>query len=159
MRRINLALIILLLAGLSLNVTAQKSSYKVAKAGVGVDGLRVGKSTRADVIKKYGKNFSMVKFGKYSAQMKYRNGMSFYYCQNDKTQEIFVIEMRSPAKVKTAKGIVLNKSTVSQLQKAYGKPRKGLRFKGIEFYYTTIRGKKVITVIDIVENSGMRECK
>lgn len=159
MRRINLTFIILLLAGLSLNITAQKKSYVTAKAGVGVDGLKVGKSTRADVIEKYGRNFTTKKYGAYSAQMIYRNGMSFYYCQSDKTQEIFVIEMRSPAKAKTAKGIVLGKSPVSDLRKKYGKPKKGLRFKGIEFYYNTYRGKKVVSVIDIVENSGMRECE
>ncbi len=160
MRRINLIFVILLLAGLSLSVDAQrKSSYKVAVAGVGIDGLRVGKSTRADVIKKYGRGFKTKKYGSYSAQMKYKNGMSFYYCQKDEKQEIFVFEMRSPAKVKTKKGIVLGKSVVSDLRKKYGKPRKGLRFKGIEFYYNTYRGKKVVSVIDIVENSGMRECK
>ncbi len=157
MKRINLIFIILLLAGLSSNAAAQKG-YKVAKAGVGVDGLKVGKSTRADVIAKYGRNFTTKEYGEYSVQMIYRNGMSFYYCQEDKQQEIFVIEMRSPAKAKTAKGIVLGKSPVSDLRKKYGKPKKGLRFKGIEFYYETYRGKKVVSVIDIVENSGMREC-
>ncbi len=159
MRRINLTFIILLLAGLSLNVAAQKSSYKTATAGVGVDGLRVGKSTRADVIGKYGRNFTTKKYGMYSAQMIYRNGMSFYYCQKDEQQEIFVIEMRSPARVKTFKGIVLGKTLVGDLRKKYGKPKNGLRFKGIEFYYTTFRGKRVVSVIDIVENSGLRECK
>ncbi len=161
MRRIYLALIITLLAGLSIPAEAQRrSSFKVAKAGVGVDGIRVGRSTRADVIRKYGRGFKTVKHGKYSAQMKYRNGMSFYYCQKDRKQEIFDIELRSPAKVKTAKGIVLGKSTVGQLRRKYGKPlNDGLQFRGIEFYYTTYRGKKVITVIDIVEKSGMRQCK
>jgi hypothetical protein len=48
---------------------------------------------------------------------------------------------------------------VGDIYKKYGKPKKGLRFRGIEFYYNTVRGKKVITVIDIVEKSGMRQCK
>lgn len=152
-------MLILLLAGFTLTAEAQKSSYKIAKAGVGIDGLKIGKSTRADVIRKYGRNFKTIKHGSYSAQMKYRNGMSFYYCQKDRRQQVFDIELRSPAKVKTAKGIVLNKSLVSDLRKKYGKPKKGLRFKGIEFYYATYRGKKVVTVIDIVENRGMRQCK
>lgn len=152
-------MIILLLAGFSLTVVAQKSSFKTAKAGIGIDGLRIGKSTRADVIRKYGRNFKTIKNGSYSTQMKYKNGMSFYYCQKDRKQQIFVMEMRSPAKIKTAKGIVLSKSTVNDIKKKYGKPKSGLRYKGIEFYYTTYRGKKVVTVIDIVENSGMRQCK
>jgi hypothetical protein len=151
-------MMILLLAGFTLTAEAQKSSYKIARAGVGFDGLKIGKSTRSDVIRKYGKNFKTVKHGTYSTQMKYRNGMSFYYCQKDKRQQIFDIELRSPAKVKTAKGIVLNKSLVSDARKKYGKPKKGLRFIGIEFYYATVRGKKIITVIDIVEKKGMRQC-
>lgn len=159
MRRRNLIFIILLSTGLTLTVSAQKSSYKTLTAGVGVDGLRVGKSTRADVIGKYGRKFTTKKYGSYSAQMIYRSGMSFYYCQKDRQQEIFVIEMRSPAQAKTAKGIVLGKSPVSDLRKKYGKPKKGLRFKGIEFYYETFHGKKVVSVIDIVEKSGLRECE
>lgn len=150
---------ILLLAGFSLTAEAQKSSYKIAKAGIGFDGLKIGKSTRADVIKKYGRGFKTLKHGRYSVQMKYRNGMSFYYCYKDRQQEIFDIELRSPMKVKTAKGIVLNKSRVSTLRSKYGKPRKGLRFKGIEFYYRTVKGKRIVTVIDIVEKGGMRQCK
>ena len=137
---------------------AEAQTYKTARAGVGVDGIRVGRSTRSDVIRKYGRNFRTLKHGSYSYQLKYKNGMSFYYCQNDKQQEIFVIELRAPARIKTAKGIILSKSSVGDVKKKYGKPKKGLRFKGIEFYYVRYRGKDVVTVIDIVENSGMREC-
>lgn len=161
MKKLNLSLLILLLAGLSLTAEAQRrSSYKIAKAGVGIDGIRVGISTRADVIRKYGRKFRTKKYGRYSAQMIYRNGVSFYYCQKDRRQQIFDIELRSPAKVKTAKGIVLGKSTVRDLKRKYGKPlNDGLQFRGIEFYYNTRRGKKIVTVIDIVEKNGMRECK
>lgn len=161
MKKIILSLVILLLAGFSLVAEAQKRKvvYKIAKAGVGIDGIRVGRSTRADVIGKYGRNFTTKKHGRYSAQMRYRNGMSFYYCQKDKKQEIFDIELRSPARVKTAKGLVLSKSRLSEVYKKYGKPKTGLQFRGIEFYYNTFRGKKVITVIDIVEKSGMRQCR
>ncbi len=152
-------MMIVLLAGVLINEVQAQKDYETAKAGIGVDGLRVGKSTRADVIGKYGRGFKTKKYGEYSAQMIYDNGMSFYYCQKDRRQEIFVIEMRSPAKVKTVKGIVLSKSTVSDVRKKYGKPKKGLRFKGIEFYYVKYKGKDVVSVIDIVENRGMRECR
>ena len=151
----------LLLFGFSVSTTAQKRSksvYKVATAGVGFDGLRIGKSTRADVIRKFGRNFNTKKHGRYSAQMIYRGGVSFYYCQGDKQQQIFDVELRAPARVKTAKGIVLSRSTVSETRKKYGKPRKGLQFRGVEFYYATYRGRKVISVIDIVEKKGMRDC-
>ncbi len=149
--------ILLLIGSLFLPASAQKK-YKIAKAGVGVDGLRVGRSTRADVIRKYGRNFVTKKHGRYSAQMIYSSGMSFYYCQRDRQQEIFDIELRAPARVKTSKGIVLSKSTVREARKKYGKPRRGLQFRGIEFYYAKYRGRNVISVIDIVENRGMRDC-
>ena len=158
MRKFYLVLIILLLAGLPMNLPAQ-TGYKIARAGVGIDGIRVGKSTRSDVIRKYGRRFKTLKHGRYSFQMKYKNGMSFYFCQRDKRQQIFDIELRAPAKVKTAKGIILSKSTVAQVRKKYGKPKTGLRFRGIEFYYANYRGKNVISVIDIVEKGGMRQCK
>lgn len=161
MKKIILSLTILILAGFSISADAQKqkSYYKIAKAGVGIDGLRIGRSTRADVIKKYGRGFKTIKHGRYSTQIKYRNGMSFYYCQKDKRQQIFDIELRSPARVKTAKGLVLGKSTVGEAKRKYGKPlNDGLQFRGIEFYYNSYKNKKVITVIDIVERGGMREC-
>ena len=154
--------VILLMFGFSVLASAQKKSgsdYKIATAGVGFDGIRIGISTRADVIRKYGRNFNTKTHGRYSAQMVYPGGISFYYCQRDRQQEIFDIELRSPARVKTAKGIVLNRSRVSELRKKYGEPREGLRFQGIEFYYIRTRGKRVITVIDIVEKNGMRECE
>ncbi len=154
--------ITVLLFGFSVLVAAQKSpnsAYKVAKAGVGFDGLRIGKSTRSDVIRKYGRNFRTNRHGRYSVQMIYPGGMSFYYCRKDRQQEVFDIELRAPARVKTANGIVLSKSTIAEVKKIYGKAKQGLRFRGIEFYYATYKGKKVVTVIDIVENRGMRQCK
>lgn len=69
--------------------------------------------------------------------MIYPGGMSFYYCQKDRQREIFDIELRAPAIVKTAYGIVLSKSTIAEVKKIYGKARQGLRFRGIEFYYAT----------------------
>ena len=154
--------VLLLMFGLTTYAEAQKPAkrnfVKIATAGVGYDGLRIGKSTRADVIRKYGRNFVTKKHGRYSAQMIYRGGVSFYYCQKDKLQQIFDIELRSPALVKTRKGIVLGTSTVSEAKRKYGKPITGLQFRGIEFYYATYRGRKVISVIDIVEKKGMRDC-
>ncbi|MEZ5345167.1 MAG: hypothetical protein R2681_06365 [Pyrinomonadaceae bacterium] len=135
------------------------SAIKIVKEGVGFDGLRVGKTTRSDVIRKYGKGFRFIKNGSYSYQMKYKNGLSFYYCQSDKVQQIFDIEIRAPFKAKTSKGIVLSKSTVGDVRRIYGKAKKGLRYRGVEFYYANYKGRNVISVIDIVESKGLRQCK
>ncbi|HMS40462.1 MAG TPA: hypothetical protein PKE69_09565, partial [Pyrinomonadaceae bacterium] len=107
-------------------------------------------------------------YGKYSFSISYpKLGMAFYYCQTDKSKEIFDIELRAPYKVKTSKGIILGKSTVADVKKIYGKSlgqaagEKGedLEYRGVSFYYGTVGGKKIITVIDIVESGGIRQCK
>ena len=137
-----------------------KESYKIAREGVGIEGIAVGRSTKRDVEKKFGKNYKWETNGKYSFQMTYKNkGLSFYICQTDKKQQVFDIEMRSPYKVKTSKGIILRESTLENVNKIYGKAKTGLRYRGVEFYYTKIKGKNVVTVIDIVEPNGLRQCK
>ncbi len=143
-------------------------NYKTAREGSGIEGIMVGSSTADAVIKKFGKNYVKQTHGKYSFAISYpKLGMVFYYCQTDKSKEIFDIELRAPYKAKTSKGIILGKSTVADVKKIYGKSRgqasgeKGedLEYGGVSFYYGTIGGKKVITVIDIVEAGGIRQCK
>lgn len=136
----------------------QKKTAKIAKEGTGIDGIRVGKSTSADVIKKFGKPTKVVKYKKYSAQMVYPGGISYYYCQADKKMTIFDIEMRAPFEVKTSKGVVLSKSTLEDVYKIYGKSKDGLEYRGVSFFYAKYKGKNVVTVIDIVENTGIRQC-
>lgn len=139
-------------------------SYKIAREGVGIEGIIVGKSTKQDVIKKFGKDYKWIVHRKYSYQMAYPNGLSFYICQSDKKQQIFDIEINLPYKAKTSRGVILNKSTVEDVYKIYGKPSgsassESLEYKGVNFSYTK-RGKdKVITTIDIVERQGLRQCE
>lgn len=143
-------------------------NYKIAREGAGIEGITVGSSTADSVIKKFGKNYVKQTHGKYSFAISYpKLGIVFYYCQTDKSKEIFDIELRSPYKAKTSKGIILGKSTVADVKKIYGKSlgqaagEKGedLEYRGVSFYYGTISGKKIITVIDIVEAGGIRQCK
>lgn len=133
-------------------------NYKIVKEGVGFNGIAVGKSTIKDVEKKFGKGYKLIKHKKYSTQMQYPNGLSFYACQSDKNGEIFDIEIKQPYKVKTSKGIVLGKSTLEDINKIYGKSKDGLEYRGVSFFYSNFKGKKTVTVIDIVENSGIRQC-
>jgi hypothetical protein len=129
------------------------------KEGVGFDGLRVGKSTMADVVKKYGKDYKWIAHKKYSYQLSYpKLGLSFYLCQSDKLKQIFDIEIRAPFEAKTAKGVVLGKSTLDDIYKIYGKSKDGLEYRGVSFFYAGVKGKKTVTVIDIVENTGIRQC-
>lgn len=141
------------------NKSQQKDEYKVAKEGVGIEGIIVGKSTMQDVIKKFGRDYKWIAHKKYSYQMAYPNGLSFYICQSDKKREIFDIEIKPPYKAKTSRGIILGVSTVEDVYRIYGRSSSGLEYRGVNFYYTNRGGRKVITTIDIVENSGLRQCK
>jgi len=136
-------------------------TYKTAREGGGIDGITVGRSTMADAVRKFGKNYVKKTYGKYSYSINYpKIGLAFYYCQTDKKQEIFDIEIRAPYKAKTGKGIILSKSTLEDIYKIYGKNADGsLQYKGVNFFYAKVRGKNIVTVIDIVENGGIRQCK
>ena len=139
--------------------TKQANTIKVAREGVGFGGVVVGKSTQADVIKKFGKDYKLKTHKKYSLQMVYANGLSFYICQSDKRKQVFDIELRVPFEAKTSRGIVLGKSTREDIEKIYGKQADGgLQYRGVSFFYAPYKGKKTVTVIDIVENSGIRQC-
>lgn len=137
-----------------------KQKVKVVREGVGFDGITVGRSTENDVIRKFGKDFKLKKHKKYSAQMIYPNGMSFYYCQSDKRRQIFDIELRAPFEARTSRGITIGKSTLEDIYRIYGKkkPEEGLQYRGVSFYYKKSKGKNIVTVIDIVENRGIRQC-
>jgi hypothetical protein len=138
----------------------QTTKVKIAREGIGFDGLVVGKSTMADVAKKLGKDYKLKTHKKYSFQMIYPNGLSFYVCQSDKRKQIFDIELRVPFEAKTRKGVILGQSTLADIQKIYGKTADGgLQYRGVSFFYANYKGKKVVTVIDIVENSGIRQCE
>lgn len=151
---------IALTALFAFSVAAQTTKLKTVKEGSGFDGIVVGKSTLSDVKKKFGRNYKLVKHKKYSYQLVYPGGISFYACQSDKKQQVFDIELRAPYQAKTAKGITLSKSTLADVQRIYGKNADGgLQYRGVSFFYANVKGKKIITVIDIVENSGIRQCK
>lgn len=155
-----LTLAVLICSLFSITADAQsKTNYIIVKEGIGVEGITVGKSTKRDVEKKFGKNYKWVTNKNYSFQMTYPNGLSFYICQTDKRQEIFTVEIRAPYRAKTSKGIILRESTLEDIERIYGKAKEGLRYRGVEFYYNKIKGKNIVTVIDIVEPEGLRQCK
>jgi hypothetical protein len=138
-------------------LAAQKPN--VVKEGVGIEGIAVGKSTMDDVVKKFGRDYNWITNKKYSYQMTYAKlGLSFYICQADKRREIFVIEIKSPYRAKTSRGVVLGQSTVEEIEKTYGKLKSGLQYRGISFYYNRVGRKRVVTTIDVTENSGIRQC-
>jgi hypothetical protein len=137
-----------------------KETLNLIREGKGMDGFTIGKSTMDDVVRKFGRDYKWTVNKKYSFQMTYSKlGLSFYICQSDPKKQIFVLEMRAPYKAKTSRGIVLGRSTLEDINKAYGKAQSGTEYRGISFYYNKIGGKNVVTVIDVTENSGIRQCK
>lgn len=145
----------------------QKGSQKtpppklnVIREGVGIEGIIVGKSTMDDVVKKFGKDYNWITNKKYSYQMAYpKLGLSFYICQADKRKEIFVIEIKPPYRARTSRNVVLGQSTVEDIEKIYGKLKSGLEYRGISFYYQRVGKKRVVSSIDVTENSGIRQCR
>jgi hypothetical protein len=143
-----------------LNAQNKTAQPNVIREGVGIEGIVVGKSTMDDVVKKFGRDYDWITNKKYSYQMTYAKlGLSFYICQADRRKEVFVIEIKSPYRAKTSRGVVLGQSTVADIKKAYGKLKSGLEYRGISFYYKRIGKKTVVSSIDVTENSGIRQCK
>ena len=145
-------------------ITAQndksKETYNLVREGKGIEGIVVGRSTMNDVVKKLGKDYRWQINKKYSYQMTYdRKGVSFYMCQEDKRKQIFLIEIKSPYKAKTTKGVILGKSTKEETEKIYGKPRDGFEYRGVSFYYNKINNRNLISEIDVTESAGIRQCK
>lgn len=90
--------------------------------GESLDSINIGKSTMDDVIAIYGTDYKLIKHREYSYEMVYKNlGLSFYSCQNDPNKEIFTIDIQTPFKATTAKGIILGESTFDDVFRAYGK--------------------------------------
>lgn len=143
-----------------------KQNVKIVREGIGFDGIVVGKSTQVDVERKFGKKYKMITHKKYSFQMRYPNGVSFYFCQSDRRKQIFDIELRAPFAAKTSRGITLGESTLEDIYRIYGKKKTvglsnapvDLQYLGVSFYYDKRRGKNIVTVIDIVETKGIRQC-
>ena len=140
---------------------AQKTEkFNIVKEGIGIENIKIGKSTMPDVVKKYGKKYRWEVNKAYSYQMTYdRLGLSFYMCQTDKRKQIFLIEIKQPYKAKTSRGITLGVSTKEETERKYGKPRKGFQYRGINFYYNNYGKKKIISEIDVLEPAGIRQCK
>ncbi len=133
------------------------------KEGIGVGGVKVSISGQKDVENKLGKDYKLIKHKKYSTQMLYKDeGLSFYFCQSDKKQRIFVIEIKRPFVGKTSRGIQIGTSTKKEVEKLYGtgnKKYRGKEYKGVGFYYTPAKKGEIVTGIDIFEKTGIKQCK
>lgn len=167
----------LIVAGLLICLTGigqmgQSSRAGYITEGVGVESIVVGKSTKEDILKKYGSDFKIVKHNEYSLEIVYEKiGLSFYYCQQDPNAEIFVIEVEPPYRGRTSKGIVMGKSTREDVVKAYLgrrvavdetlKEMSEMEFEGIQFYFgkkSERDNKEVVIGIDVIERTGLRQC-
>ena len=134
----------ILFFGLFLLISASTGVVSFAQSGEGfvtdgesLNSLSIGKSTMDEVVAVYGDDYKLIKHKDYSFEMVYKNlGLSFFSCQADPNKEIFVIEMESPAKITTSKGITLGESTFADLIRIYDLSALGDRveFGGMYFY-------------------------
>jgi len=121
-------------------VAQQNSGFTMLIPGIGFDDVKVGQTTREEIIKKYGEGFkidtfysvdSPTQYGRtiivkgvhskriYSIRLSYDIlGLSFYFRPHD--DFIFEIDAQYPCQAKTKEGIILNKSSFSDVNKIYG---------------------------------------
>jgi hypothetical protein len=136
---------LLILFALTVVVLIQSSSRPVyVAAGLGIDGIAVGYSTKKTVLAKYGEEDSLIEHDKNSLEMKYDDqGMSFWYRAEDPVQKIFAISLWPESRGFTGQGIVVGRSTLKDVFDAYGKAEFGttsdektwfVEYPGISFH-------------------------
>lgn len=119
-------LMILFILSVTLLVQPQTPPVYVT-AGIGVDGVAVGYSTKNTVTARYGDQYQLVEHKQYSYEMKYEElGMSFWYRFADPQQKIFAISAWPKSRAFTAGGIVVGRSTLKDVFDAYGKAEFGM---------------------------------
>lgn len=144
--------------------------------GLGVRGVYLWRSNADDVAAVYGKDFELVGHGPRTVEMRYAaRDLSFFYCQADPHKRIIGIECRAPFNGFTARGIVLGKSTVRDVFKAYGEAepaagvggRRTFSYPGIEFSTPSKGGDRKpvsallgakITAINVTTPRGGSDC-
>lgn len=87
----------------------------------GVSGIEIFKSTRDDVIEKYGDPVDSVIWGTFSVELVYDGKISFTYLEKDRIKIIKYITLYAPFRGKTARGLRLNKRLrVNKVIETYG---------------------------------------
>jgi hypothetical protein len=180
-----LAFACLICAPLMLNAASQlprlqrddARTRELISEGLSVGRIYAGRSTTDDVAEVYGKTFTTVEHGAQISEMRYETlGLSFYYRRADEQKRVCGIETRAPFEGFTARGIVLGKSNVGDVIKAYGtaEPKAWsersawiIEYPGVQFVlpYKELQGKPVtalngtkITAINVVTSSGGADC-
>ena len=133
-----------LLLVLTVMLLVQSPQRIYVTAGLGIDGIAVGYSTKTTVVAKYGAEDSLTEHNKYSYEMKYLDeGISFWYRSDDADQKIFAISLWPESRAFTGRGIVVGQSTLKDVFDAYGKAEFGtttsekswyVEYQGISFH-------------------------
>ena len=100
-------------------VQAEGRAVYVA-AGLGIEGITVGYSTKNSVTSKYGNDYVLIEHNNYSYEISYRD-RSFWYRYEDPEERIFSIALRPESRAFTGRGIVVGRSSLQDVFNAYGK--------------------------------------
>jgi hypothetical protein len=132
------------LLALTVMLLVQSPQRIYVTAGLGIDGIAVGYSTKKTVVARYGEEDSLTEHNKYSYEMKYADeGISFWYRSDDAEQKIFAISLWPESRAFTGRGIVVGQSTLKDVFDAYGKAEFGtttsekswfVEYQGISFH-------------------------
>lgn len=86
----------------------------------GIDGIIINQTKSSEIIEKYGKKYQLINHNDYSFEMKYPNGISCFYKQNDPLKKIYFVLIRQEFGGFTKNGIDLNSFlTVADLANLY----------------------------------------
>lgn len=109
----------------NLPVVQSNSDTTILNERIGVRDIVVDKSNLDDVIKTFGKGYSLIKHGAYSDEVYFKKEcLSFRYMQSNKDKLIYNISATLPCKktVATSKGIFLGSSNFQEVFRIYGEP-------------------------------------
>lgn len=112
----------------------------IIKEGKGEGKIQVGVSTFDNVVNDYGTEYNLIQHDHYSYEIAYpRLGISFVYSYYDVKKRIFWITIKEPFECSTSKGIILGKSLMIDVIKAYGEPKWETTYES-ETWWTTYPG-------------------
>ena len=117
-----LAIILSVTSSVFANLVQTEGRAIYVAAGLGIEGITVGYSTRNSVTSKYGDDYVLIEHNNYSYEIRYRDtGKSFWYRYHDPEQRIFSIGLRRESRAFTGRGIVVGRSSLQDVFNAYGK--------------------------------------
>lgn len=107
----------------------------------GIDGIVINKTNSSEIIEKYGTKYQLINRNDYSFEMKYSNGLSFFYKQDNPLKRIYFILIRQEFGGYTKNGIDLNSLlTVADIANLYKEKKSYSTSEGSDYSFLEYAG-------------------